>query len=230
MATAPAASTPIPEGSRRAAATAVLLLQAARDSVAARVDELGALDAVAGDGDHGVGMLRGLDAAVSATETLGPESGVRALLQSAGDAWSERAGGTSGALWGAALAELGRALGDREAYELPALGDAVSRARLSIAKLGGAEPGDKTMLDAILPFEAALHEGVAHGLPAAEVLDAAVAAASAAAEASASLRPRRGRARPLAERSVGHPDPGAVSFSIIVASARDALHHLGRRA
>ena len=200
--------------SRAAATVARRLLRAARDTVAAHVEELGELDAVAGDGDHGIGMLRGLTAAVEASAGADEATGVRELLQTAGDAWSEVAGGTSGALWGAALAQLGASLGSPDEFTASDVADAVSAARARIAELGGADLGDKTMLDAVAPYAETLTDRVRAADLRSALTDAA-AAARAAAEATAPMTPRRGRARPLAERSIGHPDPGATSFALI---------------
>jgi dihydroxyacetone kinase len=83
------------------------------------------------------------------------------------------------------------------------------------------------MLDAIVPFEDALAAGAAGGASLAAALTAAAAAAAEAAAASAALTPKRGRARPLAERSVGHPDPGATSFSLIVDALARRIHPEG---
>jgi dihydroxyacetone kinase len=141
---------------------------------------------------------------------------VRTVLVRAGEAWSERAGGTSGALWGTALIATGTALGNRDDYG-PA--DAVTAARAfaeAITDLGKAEPGDKTMVDALLPFVEALAAEFEGGAPVGAALAVAAGAAVAAAEGTAALRPKKGRARPLAEKSLGHPDPGAVSFGLIV--------------
>ncbi|HET6302632.1 dihydroxyacetone kinase family protein [Microbacterium sp.] len=201
--------------SRAAAQVARRLLRAARDTVAAHVDQLGELDAVAGDGDHGIGMLRGLTAAVEASAGADDATGVRELLQAAGDAWSEVAGGTSGALWGAALAQLGSSLGSPDAFTASDVADAVTAARARIAELGGADLGDKTMLDAVAPYADTLTERVRAGADLRSALTDAAAASRTAAEATAPMTPRRGRARPLAERSIGHPDPGATSFALI---------------
>ncbi|MFK4834721.1 dihydroxyacetone kinase family protein [Microbacterium sp. ZW T2_14] len=218
---------PATPASRRAASTARRLLEGARDAIAVEADHLGELDAVAGDGDHGIGMTRGLNAAVDAAAALGDAVGVRELLETAGDAWSETAGGTSGALWGSGLAELGRALGDREEFRPVDAATAVAAACTRIAELGGAEPGDKTMLDAMVPYQQTLRAQVDSGADLGSALLVAAAAAAEGAAATAAMLPRRGRAKPLAERSLGHPDPGATSFHIIVdtvaglASARE---------
>lgn len=215
VATAGADAATASPASRAAAELAAALLDAARDAVAARVDELGDLDAVAGDGDHGVGMARGLEAASDAARRVDAGEGVGERLRRAGQAWADRAGGTSGALWGAALESMGDALAT-STLDAAALADAIHAGRERIQQLGGAEPGDKTLIDAMIPFDEEFRGRIEAGAELRPALRDAAAAASRAAEATAALAPRLGRARPLAERSMGHPDPGAVSFALIV--------------
>lgn len=207
----------------RAAALARDLLVAARDAISVDAGALGALDAIAGDGDHGVGMLRGLQAACDAAEQAAPDVGIGTLLEAAGDAWADRAGGTSGALWGAMLAEFGAVLERSPSIDDPVVAHAVTRARVRLVEIGGAEAGDKTMLDALLPFEQTLRRSIESGSGLVDALAAGAAEAERAAEATAALAPKRGRARPLADRSIGHADPGAVSFATIVRTAHSAI-------
>jgi dihydroxyacetone kinase len=179
--------------------------------------ELGDLDAVAGDGDHGAGMCRGADgAAEAAAAAVRRGAGVREVLMAAGEEWSERAGGTSGALWSAALMALASSLRSRGSYGAADLVRAVTAARDAIVGLGQAELGDKTVVDALNPFVEVLSLEIAQGNEVPAALRTSAEAATNAAAATAALRPRKGRARPLAERSVGSPDPGAVSFALIV--------------
>ncbi len=89
-------------------------------------------------------------------------------------------------------------------------------------ELGGAEPGDKTMLDALSPFCDALDEGVAAGTPLREAWAAAAERAVDGAERTRDLLPRVGRARPLAERSKGTPDAGATSLGMVATVVADA--------
>ncbi|MEA3550683.1 dihydroxyacetone kinase subunit DhaL [Pseudarthrobacter sp. C1] len=179
-------------------------------------EELGNLDAIAGDGDHGIGMRRGVDAAAAAAaEAAAAGVSVERVLTSAGEAWSERAGGTSGALWGSAVIAAGLALGNKDSYRGGDAAAAVAAFVDAITGLGGAEPGDKTMVDALLPYQEAFRAAFDGGTQVKGALAAAAAAAREAADATASLRPLKGRARPLAEKSLGHPDPGAVSFGLI---------------
>ncbi|MCM0641037.1 dihydroxyacetone kinase family protein [Cellulomonas sp. zg-Y766] len=187
--------------------------------------ELGRLDAVAGDGDHGRGMLRGAGAAADAAAAAADAGhGAVACLRDAGRAWADRAGGTSGVLWGAGIGAVAHALAARPVADPAARAAAAARAGVAaVVTLGGAKQGDKTMVDAAEPFAAALEQAAGAGQAPAAAWDAALEAARTAAQATADLRPRLGRARPLAERSVGTPDPGAVSFAAIVAAVRSTV-------
>ncbi len=178
--------------------------------------ELGRIDAFAGDGDHGQGMRRGANAARDAIhQAIASGAGAKSALAAAGDAWADRAGGTSGAIWGLLLRSWSSAFSDDIA-----VGDAdvVRGARLAlddVMRLGGARPGDKTLVDAFVPFVAALETARKDGLSLKEAWHKASATCDEAAQATAPLTPRLGRARPLAERSIGHPDAGAVSLALI---------------
>jgi dihydroxyacetone kinase len=208
-----------PKPSTAGAAAATLVgagLRELQRTVHANEQELGRIDAVAGDGDHGRGMVKGADASITAIDALGG-TGPAWLLRAAGRAWAAGAGGTSGVLWGAGLEAAGEALTDtRDAYDASSATDAVAAFTDAIIDLGRAEPGDKTLVDALLPFRDALTERIADGDPLVEAWRTAAASAVAAAEATAGLSPKKGRARPLAEKSVGTPDAGATSLSLIV--------------
>jgi dihydroxyacetone kinase len=201
----------------RATPAVVTMLALARDAIDSRMEYLGELDSVAGDGDHGRGMSVGLHSAHAAAEDIRVRGGgaAQALIE-AGRAWSDRAGGTSGALWGAALENAGRKIGGRGNVQPTTVAAAVEAALLVVRTLGKAEPGDKTMVDAFVPFARALSYRVDAGLPLSAAWAEAAAIAAEAAENTAQLRPKLGRARPLAERSVGHPDPGAISFGMMM--------------
>ena len=176
---------------------------------------LGAIDAVAGDGDHGIGMLRGARAAdESAQSSLSAGAGAHTLLRRAAEAWAERAGGTSGALWGAAIAAAAALLDDERAPGPQVAVRAAAEAIDAVVELGGAAVGEKTMVDAAVPFRDTLVAGTG---PLSDAWAAAVAAAEAAADGTAAFGAKRGRARTHADKSIGTPDPGAVSFARIVA-------------
>ena len=188
--------------------------------------ELGRMDAIAGDGDHGQGMALGSRAAVlAARRAVEGGSGARTVLVQAGAAWSAEAGGTSGALWGAALTSLGRAFHDDHAVTAEELLEGLVQAVEAVERLGGAVPGDKTMVDAAAPFREAIALDQAGGSSATPARAVATAAARAteAAQATADISASKGRARNHGDKSVGTPDPGAVSFARIVTLLAEQL-------
>ncbi|MDU6678577.1 dihydroxyacetone kinase family protein [Actinomyces sp.] len=194
------------EESQKLAGEVVSVLERIADLLHEKEPELGKIDAVAGDGDHGIGMARGSKAAVETARRLAGEGGGAAtVLAGAGDSWSASAGGTSGALWGALLTAFGRVLGD-EAGDAN-LVDATAAGLEAVTRLGGAHVGDKTMVDAFVPAVQALQEqGDWH---------AATDAARKGAESTKDLVAKVGRARPLGEKSLGTPDAGATSLAMI---------------
>jgi dihydroxyacetone kinase len=210
----------IPEAtdeSRAAAVRVLAALAAAKDVVDANVEELGRIDAIAGDGDHGIGMERGVRAAVeAATDAVERGAGAASTLHLAADAWADRAGGTSGALWGMALRAVGDAIGDSNTPDSGAVAAGVAEAAASIMGFGKAKVGDKTLVDVLVPFRDALSAAVGSGQSLTDAWGAAATVAQQAAEKTANLLPLMGRARPHAEKSLGTPDAGAVSMALIV--------------
>lgn len=208
------------DSSRDYARNCVAALAAARAALHGAEKVLGDLDAVAGDGDHGRGMVRGIDAAhAAAADAASRDAGAGAVLVGAGDAWADKAGGTSGVLWGAGLRAFGESLGNERVPGAPELASAVRSFAARIMELGRAEVGDKTMVDALVPFTGTFCRLVGAGADPGPGWAEAAGEATAAAEATAALRPRKGRARPLAEKSVGTADPGATSLAMIFSVA-----------
>lgn len=190
--------------------------------------ELARLDAAIGDGDHGAGMVRGLRAACAAADALpAAQADAGQILAAAGAAFADAAGGASGALVGSALAAAGQALAgalsSSPACSSAALQSAVDAALATVAALGEAAPGDKTLLDTLHPFAQALGQAAAQGLEPAQAWQQALPAAAAGAAATAALIGRRGRASRLGERSRGHLDPGAVSTLYLLQAIGAAL-------
>jgi dihydroxyacetone kinase len=205
----------------RAAAGVRDLLDAMEAIVAENESELGRLDSVAGDGDHGNGMLRGFRAATAAAH--GAAGGAGTVLRAAGAAFGDKAGGTSGMLWGEMLVAAGNALGDTDTPTPDRVAAAVRRAAETVQKLGNANLGDKTLLDALLPFVDALEAELAAGRTLAEAWAAAASVADESAKQTAEFAAKVGRSRPLAERSIGTPDPGAVSMALCLAAASGVI-------
>ncbi len=174
---------------------------AAVEREAARLTEL---DSPIGDADHGGNLRRGLSAVVTALEKEAPTT-VGGVLTLAGRELISAVGGASGPLYGTLLRHTGKALGDAVEVDEAAFAAALRTGVDAVAALGGAAPGDKTMLDALVPGVDAL--GTSFG--------AALAAARQGAVATVPLRARKGRASYLGERSVGHQDPGATSSALL---------------
>jgi len=220
---APAPEEPVPlasAASRDAAVVVVAALGRAVAALAGAERELGRLDATAGDGDHGAGMLRGATAARdAAARAAAAGAGAGTTLRRAAREWSERGGGTSGALWGTGLAAAADAIGDEEAPDVRTAARAARAFADAVIARGGAASGDKTMVDALVPFADALGDGIAAGAPLPDAWRDAAARAERAARATAALPARLGRSRVHGDRSIGTPDPGAVSFALLVAAA-----------
>jgi dihydroxyacetone kinase len=220
-------TTVIPEAtdeSRAAAVRVLAALGAAKDVIDANVEELGRIDAIAGDGDHGIGMERGVRAAVeAATDAVERGAGAATTLHLAADAWADRAGGTSGALWGMALRAVGDAVDNSSTPDGGAVAAGVAEAAASIMGFGKAKVGDKTLVDVLVPFRDALSAAVGTGQSLTDAWGTAATAAQQAAEETANLLPLMGRARPHAEKSLGTPDAGAVSMALIVRAIHNTL-------
>jgi phosphoenolpyruvate---glycerone phosphotransferase subunit DhaL len=196
-------------------AAIIAWLERAAASIRAQRDSLSQLDAAIGDGDHGTNMDRGFEAVVQALVAEG-EAPPDRLLFLAGRTLVSTVGGASGPLWGSALRRAGQQIGDAPTLDGRRLADALDAALAAIVELGSANPGDKTMVDALGPAVSALRERLEVG----ERLDEALAAAAGAAEdgvrATVAMQARKGRASYLGERSIGHQDAGATSTALIV--------------
>jgi dihydroxyacetone kinase len=209
------------EESIAAAAIARKAVDAIYATVEDNKDYLGRIDAIAGDGDHGIGMSRGSKAAAEAAKET--QGGVESVLAAAGHAFGDKAGGTSGILWGLLLEGVGKGLGNTDTVTAKRLADAVQGSAQHLQGFSKAELGDKTMLDALFPFVETFAEQVDAGTSLAAAWRSAAETCRSAAEATESLVPKIGRARPLAERSVGTPDPGAISLGLIVTAIGEVL-------
>ncbi|MFJ8973411.1 MULTISPECIES: dihydroxyacetone kinase subunit DhaL [Streptomyces] len=174
-------------------------------SVEREADHLTELDSAIGDADHGSNLQRGFTAVTEVLEKDAPVT-PGAVLTLAGRQLISTVGGASGPLYGTLLRRTGKALGDDDEVTQDQLARAFAAGVAAVGQLGGAQAGDKTMLDALLPAAEAL----------ATSFDGAANAARAGAEATVPLQARKGRASYLGERSIGHQDPGATSSALLV--------------
>jgi dihydroxyacetone kinase-like protein len=184
--------------------------------IEAEGDYLTQLDAAIGDGDHGVNMNRGFATVQKALAGQDGSVPPGQLLTLAGKTLISSVGGASGPLYGTGLRRAGRALGRGNEFDGEQLLEALDAAIAGIQELGAAEPGDKTMVDALMPAAAAYRDRLESGDGVADALAAAADAADEGARATVPMQARRGRASYLGERSIGHQDPGATSAALIV--------------
>jgi dihydroxyacetone kinase-like protein len=192
--------------------TTISLLRRLCETVAAHEQELTRLDQAIGDGDHGINMRRGFDAALAELDNAAGKS-LPELLKAVGTALVMKVGGASGPLYGTLFLALAK-----ELTPTPDRQSAVRAFAAAIAAVkarGRSDTGQKTMLDVLVP----VHEALAAGADAARVK----AVAAAAADATIAMRALRGRASFLGERSIGHMDPGARSSALLIAAAADVL-------
>jgi dihydroxyacetone kinase-like protein len=178
------------------------------------------LDSPIGDADHGSNMRRGFLAARAAVGQEPPDT-PGAVLVAVGRQLISTVGGASGPLYGTLLRRAGKELGEERTVSADRLRDALRVGADAVATLGGAAPGDKTMLDALFPALDALTGALDGGSSTADALATAATAADDGARATIPLRARKGRASYLGERSIGHQDPGATSAALLVTALAD---------
>lgn len=190
----------------------LMMLQVA-DAIIAAEPMLSQADRDLGDGDHGLGMKRGMEAVKAQLETLDPAS-VEQVFVTTGTAMMSSMGGASGAIFGTVYRAGGKALAGRELLDSEGMILFLQAALEGVMKRGGAKPGDKTMIDAVAPAAAKAKEFIGKPLP--EALTAIAAAAEAGTEASKDMIAQFGRAKTLGEACLGFPDAGALSVTIML--------------
>jgi len=190
----------------------LMMLQVA-DAIIEAEPMLSQADRDLGDGDHGLGMKRGMEAVKAQLEPMEPAT-VEQVFVATGTAMMTSMGGASGALFGTVYRAGGKALAGREFLDSEGLALFLQAALEGVMKRGGAKPGDKTMIDALAPAADKAKEIIGKPLP--DALAAVAAAAEAGKEASKAMIAQFGRAKTLGEACVGFPDAGAISVTIMV--------------
>ncbi len=172
-------------------------------------------DRALGDGDHGVGMERGMTAVKEALAGQDFPT-VGKVFLSVGRAMMSSMGGASGALFGTLFRAGGKAIGETAVLTAKELALMLKDGTEGVMTRGDARPGDKTMVDALYPAAEKAREVA--DLPVAEALAAVATAAAAGRDASEGMVATKGRAKTLGENSLGKPDAGSVSVAIILAA------------
>ena len=170
-----------------------------------------------GDGDHGLGMKRGMEAVKE--KLAGEVESVEKAFANTGMAMMSSMGGASGAIFGTLWRNGGKALAGREAFDAQGLADLIKAGLEGVMARGGAKPGDKTMIDALHPAMLKAQEVAA--LPLNEAITAVAQAANDGRNASKAMIATMGRAKTLGEGSIGFPDAGACSVAVIFDAMRD---------
>jgi dihydroxyacetone kinase-like protein len=179
------------------------LLDAAIEAIADNADLLGDLDRAIGDGDHGINMLRGFSAIAAQRDEL-VALPLDAALEAMGKILVMNVGGASGPLYGSLLIAMGKA------------GGSIDAGVAAVKKRGKSEPGEKTMLDVLVPVQLAWAQASKEGLPLPQAIEGLRQAAKDGLESTRPLMATKGRASYLRERSIGHLDPGAYSSFLLI--------------
>jgi dihydroxyacetone kinase-like protein len=185
-------------------------------------DRLTELDAAIGDADHGINMERGFAAAAAELER-DPPADIAAALKSTALTLMRTVGGAAGPLYGTFFLRASAACTGLGELTPESWAAAFSQGVEGVRQRGKAEPGDKTMLDALAPAAAAMREALHEGRGLAEALSRAERAAQAGMAATVPMQARKGRASYLGERSIGHQDPGATSAWLLARTAAALL-------
>jgi len=177
-------------------------------------------DRALGDGDHGVGMERGMNAVKEKLEASEYES-VGKVFMDFGMAMMSSMGGASGAVFGTLFRAGGKSIKDSPTFGPQELASLITSGTESVMERGGAKPGDKTMIDALDPAATAANSVTDQSL--ADAMKATAAAGEAGRDASKAMIATMGRAKTLGEKAIGHPDAGAVSVAIMLNTMNDFI-------
>jgi dihydroxyacetone kinase-like protein len=190
--------------------------------IAEQREYLTRLDTAIGDADHGTNMDRGMRAAVERVDTTEGDD-IGAAFKAVGMVLVSKVGGAAGPLYGTLFLQMANAAGDASALDLAAWSQVLEAGLKGVQSRGKAEPGDKTMVDALTPAVEALQRAQADGADLPAALEQSAAAARQGMEDTVPLVARKGRASYLGERSAGHQDPGATSSYLLVQAAADTF-------
>ncbi len=184
-------------------------------AILANKDYLSQLDEKVGDGDHGLNMARGANAAKEALDELDDTENLKEILQAIGDAVVMNVGGSAGPLYGAGILEAAKVVDENSQLDIVTLEKVFGAVVNAVKRRGHAEKGDKTMLDVLIPIHECFKAENVGGRSLEEVLTAARDAARDGVEYTKTIPARRGRASYLGDKSIGFEDPGAVSALIM---------------
>lgn len=190
-------------------------LDAVAAAIIAQKDYLTDLDRQIADGDHGINMTRGFQAAMDAVEEMDDTTKPGSVLETIGKAFIHNVGGAAGPLYGTGFIKAAAVCDENTKLNVASFEKLLGAAIAGIEKRGHAKKGDKTMLDTLIPIHACFLPENAEGKTLFEVLQDASHAAKEGVDYTKTIAARRGRASLVGERSIGHEDPGAVSSMLM---------------
>ena len=190
-------------------------LDAVAAAIIAQKDYLTYLDRQIADGDHGINMTRGFQAAMDAVEEMDDTTKPGPVLETIGKAFIHNVGGAAGPLYGTGFIKAAAVCDEDTKLNVASFEKLLGAAIADIEKRGHAKKGDKTMLDTLIPIHACFLPENAEGKTLFEVLQDASHAAKEGVDYTKTIAARRGRASLVGERSIGHEDPGAVSSMLM---------------
>jgi phosphoenolpyruvate---glycerone phosphotransferase subunit DhaL len=191
-------------------------------AVAENKEYLTELDSAIGDADHGINMNRGMQAVIGKLDA-GPQPDIGAQLKNVGMTLVSTVGGASGPLYGTLFLQMGSSAAGKSELSPEDWAAALAAGLTGVRNRGKAEPGDKTMIDALTPAVDALNAAIADGASFEDALQRSADAAHSGMEATIPLVARKGRASYLGERSANHQDPGATSSWLLLRTAADTF-------
>jgi len=193
----------------------VRIIAAMAAAVGEQREQLAALDSLIGDGDHGANISAAMAAAAAQVAQLDAPTPA-AVLRTTGRTVMDEMGCAAGVMFGSFFRACGRAVTDREALDVHDLARMMTAGLAEVQRRGQAQPGDKTLVDALAPAAQAMQAAVDAGAPLTTAVQQAAASARVGAESTTAMVARFGRAKHLGERAVGHQDAGATSVAVML--------------
>ena len=188
------------------------------EKIESEKDFLTELDNVIGDGDHGINLARGFGEVEKKLDALAEKEPAE-VFKSVGMTLVSTVGGASGPLYGTGFMKLGMLLKGKPEIGMADFLAAFQAAIEGIQARGKSVKGEKTMLDAMIPAKEAMESVWSKTQDASKAFESGIKAAWEGVEYTKTIAATKGRASYLGERSIGHQDPGATSFTMMLETA-----------
>lgn len=198
----------------------IKLINDIADKIEENKDYLTDLDSAIADGDHGINMARGFSAVKEKLSTV-EDKDCGTILKTVGMTLVSTVGGAAGPLYGTAFMKAGMAVQGKEEISGEDFIKMMEEAINGVKMRGKSEAGEKTMLDSMIPAYDAFKEGLSVGAKSA--MEKALKASSDGVEYTKTIKATKGRASYIGDRSIGHQDPGATSFTYIMECINDII-------